>query len=178
MAQAKKTAVKPTARPRVSAIAAAVAAAGEMGGDQSPQFEPGEHTAVFLGLEEKPPVSGKNTWIVAKFEYQGEERVVLLCTGAKALDTTAKRLKALNMALIGCDSVEEYNQADPHGEFTDGLLGFLESFDSPVLGTVTPSEYAGKAVTVKAVRGSEVPDKPGEYYVNCNFSIAGEEAAE
>jgi hypothetical protein len=181
MAAAKKPVAKPPVRPRVSAVAAAVAAAGEMGEDRDPQFEPGEHRATFHGLEEKPPVSGHQTWIVGKFELNGEPRVVLFCTGAKALDTTAKRLKALNMALIECESVEDYNAADAHGEFTDGLLGFLESFKSPVLGTVTPSDYIGKEVIVKAVQGQEVKDKPGEFYVNCNFSIApaaGEQVAE
>lgn len=185
---APKAQTKP-ARPRVSAVAAAMAAAEDVGSGRPPEFEPGDHIATFNGLAERPHVPGHQTWIDASFtDAEGTQREVRFCTSAKALDTTGKRLKNLCKALVGVPSVEEYNAFDPHGEFLDGLLGFLETFEATVgeeKMQINPSEYVGTKLRVIAVQGNAVLDKEtgeakaGEFYVNCRFeSVDAEESAE
>jgi hypothetical protein len=177
MAVAKKPAAPKSTKPRVSPLAAATATAGALD-EKDPQFDVGEHVATFNGLEEKPPVPGQQTWVLGKFtDAEGTNRVVLFCTGATSLEMTGKRMKSLAMALIGCPTVADYNAFDPHGEFIDALLGFENKFTEVPEGEGNVNDYLGKQVVVVAVLGSEVKDKPGEYYTNVSYREYAEEAA-
>ena len=157
-------------RNDISPFAAAFVAA-DAAEDRPPQFDPGDHIVNFVGLRLPDPVPGHNEWCLADFESEElGRRTVLFCMSSKALKKSLEGLKALLMALIGCDDVDQYNAFDPEGAFFSAFMGY-ENDKSELA-----QQYLGGQVIVHARQGSEVLDKSGngtgEYYRNCAFEAA------
>ncbi len=133
---------------------------------RDPQFEAGVHDVTFLNLEERPPVEGKDDYIVGSFLQDGEKRAVLFCMSRKAQSMSNPRLKSLGMAITQADSEDEYDAWEEStgetGDFLDALLGY----DNPK--AEDAAGYKGTAIVrVTATLGGEAPD--GTNYVNCSF---------
>ena len=140
-----------------------------------PQFEAGVHDATFVDLEERPPVEGKDDYLVATFDVEGEKHVVLFCMSRKALSMSGPRLKSLGMAITGADSEDEYDAWEEStgetGDFIDALCGY----DNPKADDA--AGYKGTAVVrVTASLGGEASD--GTNYVNCSFDRIPDTAPE
>lgn len=175
MAVAKKKTATP-GKPRVSALAAAVAAASPEG-ERDPLFDlpegggAAEYPCTFQGFARQEIVPGRKEWARATFQVDGEDgqRVQLFCIDSQSLASSGPRIKSMAMAIIGCSDEEEYNAFDPHGQFIDGLLGDLESFEAGGgMGTVTPNDYVGAKVVAVVTRGGAVGDS-GDFYRNATF---------
>jgi hypothetical protein len=154
----------------VSPIGRAVAAA-DAAGSREPLFpNPGTYRVKFLGLQQQQEVQGRNPWLKATFDHEGEELAALFCVSTKSLASAAPRLKSLAMALTGCDDVDAYNEFDPHGEFVDALLGFDNRFSEQV------EQYVGVEILTKVSRGGDTQD--GDWYRNHTFEMIAGEAEE
>lgn len=158
------------ARNDLSPFAAAFVAA-DAAEDRPPQFEPGSYTVNFVGLRLPDPVPGHNEWCLADFDSEETgKRTVLFCMSSKALKKSLEGLKALLMSLINCPTLEEYNAFDPEGAFFSAFMGYENDK------TELAEQYTGGSVIVHARQGGAVPDKEGEFYVNCAFeAVATEE---
>lgn len=166
---AQRKAARPAPRNDVSPFAAAFVAS-EAAEDRPPLFEPGTYTANFLGLHQPDPVPGHNEWCIANFESEETgARSVLFCMSSKALKKSLEGLKALLMALIGCDDVTQYNAFDPEGKFFSAFMGYENDMSEMA------AQYTGNPVVVHARLGGEVKDKPGEHHINCSFEAVAAE---
>lgn len=82
----------------------------------------------------------------------GSEAVVIFMKHGKALEAAMSKLKALSVAAAGFTSDEEYDAADPEGNYiTNTFLG-------------TGENLIGQQVHAQVIQGSPIKDKPGEYY--------------
>lgn len=181
MVDFKKLGKKPIApaKPRMSALAAAVAEA-ELDEAREPLFDPGREVAAFLSIAQQPPKPGKNEWVKAVFRCRdGVERAVLFCVSNRSMHASAKRIKSLCAALLGAPDLDALAQVDPENAFLDALMGldngscFADPEDPRYAGN-----YVGKDVEVITQRGADIEEKPGEFFRNTSFRMVEDDAPE
>lgn len=88
----------------------------------------------------------------------GGEAVVIFMKHGKALEAAQSKLKALSVAAAGFASDEEYDAADPEGDYiSNTFLG-------------TGENLLGQKVHAAVTQGKAIANKPGEYYQEIAWS--------
>lgn len=166
---AKKT----TTKRKGSALARATAEA-EVFGQREPKFDEGDVLVCTVDALEMPePKPGSNEVLVVKFTVceTGDKRANVFPISNKAMGITARRLKEMCMAMCNAESAAEYDEAYPHGEFLDGLLGLEDEVSAEQI--EESQSYLGNArIVVTCTRGSD--DDKGSYYRDLAFSRVAE----
>ena len=129
---------------------------------QTPQLNFGhEYELELLGYEEtRNPSKGTESYKVKVKVVDsdddkikaGTESLIIFMKHGKALEAAMSKLKAVSVAFAGMRSDEEYDEADPEGNFiSNTFLG-------------TGENLIGEHAHCKCLQGSPINDKPGEYW--------------
>jgi hypothetical protein len=82
----------------------------------------------------------------------GSEAVILYSKHGKSLEAGMSKLKATSVAFAGFPNDEEYDAADPDGDFISNTF------------TGTGQNLIGEKAHVKVLRGQEKDNEPGKYW--------------
>lgn len=167
------------AKPKVSKMAASVAAS-EARAPKAPFFpEPGLFTVVCHGIEE----GEKAGWYKAKFENDEIGEVVQLHSfNGDAAYISGPRVKRLAMALLGMTDEAEYDafDGDKSGYFVDALQSIDHDASPPDMDQTyleIAQELLGSAqIQVKVRRGKDAQD--GDWYRDVDYLPLDAEAEE
>jgi hypothetical protein len=90
----------------------------------------------------------------------GSEAVILYSKHGRSLEAGMSKLKATSVAFAGMNSDDEYDAADPEGDFISNTF------------TGTGQNLIGERAHVKVHRGDEKEKEPGKYWPEYEWSPA------